>query len=70
MYPHNLKVTEAEHLLVGSQPSDELFAEAVEIAKSACTPASDIRGSADYKKDVVRVFTERGLAASLAGAQG
>ena len=70
VYPHNLKVTEAEHLLVGSQPSDELFAEAAEIAKSACTPASDVRGSADYKKDVVRVFTERGLAASLAGAQG
>ncbi len=70
VYPHNLKVTEAEHLLVGSHPSDELFAEAAEIAKSACAPASDVRGSADYKKDVVRVFTERGLAASLAGAQG
>ena len=70
VYPYNLKVTEAEQLLVGSHPSDELFAEAAQIAKSACTPASDVRGSADYKKDVVRVFTERGLAASLAGAQG
>jgi carbon-monoxide dehydrogenase medium subunit len=68
VHPHNLKVTEAEHLLVGSHPSDELFAEAAEIAKNACSPASDVRGSADYKKDVVRVFTERGLAASLAGA--
>ena len=69
VYSHNLKVTEAEHLLVGSHASDELFAEAAEIAKIACTPASDVRGSAEYKKDMVRVFTERGLAASLALAQ-
>ena len=70
VHPHNLKVTDAEHLLVGSQPSDELIAEAAQVAADACSPASDVRGSAEYKKDVVRVFTERGLAASLAGAQG
>ncbi len=68
VHPHNLKVTAAERLLVGSHPSEELFAEAAQIAKDACSPASDVRGSAEYKKDVVRVFTERSLAASLAGA--
>ncbi len=62
----NLKVTEAEEMLVGETPSPELFAEAAQIAKRTCDPTDDVRGSAEYKRDVVRVFTERGLAASLA----
>jgi carbon-monoxide dehydrogenase medium subunit len=62
----NLKVTDAEALLVGQQPSTELFAEAAHIAKEACDPTSDVRGSAQYKRNVVRVFTERGLAKALA----
>jgi carbon-monoxide dehydrogenase medium subunit len=70
VHPHNLKVEEAEHLLIGSEPSDEVFAEAAQIAANACSPAADVRGSAEYKRDVVRVFTERGLAASLAAANG
>ncbi len=70
VYAHNLKVTEAESLLVGNTPSTELFAEAAQIAKNACDPTDDVRGSAAYKRDVVRVFTERGLAASLEVARG
>jgi carbon-monoxide dehydrogenase medium subunit len=70
VYAFNLKVPEAEQLLVGSAPSDELFSEAAQIAKDASDPAADVRGSAEYKKDVVRVFTERGLAASLISARG
>lgn len=69
VYAHNLKVTEAESMLVGNAPSKELFAEAAQVAKSACDPSDDVRGSAAYKRDVVRVFVERGLAASLAAAQ-
>lgn len=65
VYPHNLKVTAAEELLAGQTPSDELFAEAAHIAEQACEPTSDVRGSAEYKRAVVRVFTERSLAASL-----
>lgn len=70
VYPHNLKVTAAEEVLVGETPSTELFAEAAQIAKGACDPTDDVRGSADYKRDVVRVFVERGLANSLRRAQG
>lgn len=70
VYHHNLKVPEAEQLLAGNEPSDELFAEAAQIAKQACDPTSDVRGSAEYKRDVVRVFVERGLAKSLERAQG
>lgn len=70
VYAHNLKVTEAELLLKGKQPSAELFKEAAAIAGAACNPASDHRGTADYKRHVVRVFTERGLTRSLETAQG
>jgi carbon-monoxide dehydrogenase medium subunit len=70
VYASNLKVEEAEDLLVGEEPSDELFAEAGRIASEACDPASDTRGSAEYKRHVVDVFTQRGLAKSLEIAQG
>jgi carbon-monoxide dehydrogenase medium subunit len=70
VHAHNLKVTEAEEVLVGEVPADRHFAEAAQIAKAACDPTSDVRGSAEYKKDVVRVLTERSLSASLAAATG
>lgn len=70
VYASNLKAREAEALLVGESPTEELFADAARAAAAACDPSSDVRGSAEYKRDVVRVFTERGLAASLAIAQG
>ena len=70
VYPQNLKVVEAEQALVGHAPSDDLFAEAGRIASEACDPASDIRGSATYKRHIVDVFTRRGLAKSLDIAQG
>lgn len=70
VYAHNLKVTDAELLLKGKQPSVELFKEAAAAAAAACDPASDTRGTADYKRHVVAVFTERGLTKSLEIAQG
>jgi carbon-monoxide dehydrogenase medium subunit len=70
VYAHNLKVNEAEALLVGETPSDELFAEAGRIAADACDPASDHRGSAEFKRHLVGVFTQRGLTKSLETAQG
>ncbi len=70
VYYRNLKVPEAEAVLVGNAPSEGLFAEAAQIAKAACDPTDDVRGSAAYKRDIVRVFVERGLANSLAKAQG
>lgn len=70
VYPSNLKVTEAEELLVGETPGDELFAEAARVARDSCDPSSDVRGSAEYKRHVVDVFTQRSLANSLDRARG
>ncbi len=67
--PVNRKAAEAEALLVGEAPSDELFAAAAEAAAAASEPRSDVRGSAEWKRNVVRVYTRRGLEAALNQAQ-
>ncbi len=64
VYSHNLKVPDAEEALVGEQLGDEVFAAAAEIAAAACDPHSDVRGSADWKRQVVRTFVRRGLASA------
>jgi aerobic carbon-monoxide dehydrogenase medium subunit len=66
--PTNLAATEAEEALRGAVPGDEAFAQAGELAARAAAPSGDHRGTADYKRNVVRVFTERGLRESVAMA--
>jgi carbon-monoxide dehydrogenase medium subunit len=65
----NLKATAAEKALAGHEPTDELIAEAARLAAQAAEPKADIRGSAEYKKDVVRVFVQRGLHTALGRAK-
>jgi carbon-monoxide dehydrogenase medium subunit len=63
--PTNLRADAAERALAGSPPDDALIAEAARLAAQASEPRTDIRGSAEYKRDVVRVFVQRGLRAAL-----
>jgi carbon-monoxide dehydrogenase medium subunit len=65
----NLKAKKAEQALVGHELKDDVIAEAARLAAEAAEPKDDIRGSAAYKKDVIRVFVQRGLKAALARAQ-
>ena len=66
----NLRAEAAEAALAGATPGAETFAEAGRLAAEASEPATDVRGSADYKRHVVDVFVRRGLAAAaeMAGA--
>lgn len=57
----NLKAADAEAMLVGNEPSADLFAEAAASAAAASDPTSDVRGPADYKRAVVKSYVERGL---------
>jgi aerobic carbon-monoxide dehydrogenase medium subunit len=68
--PRNTKATAAEAVLVGNQPGADLFAEAARAAASASEPRSDVRGTAEWKRNVVEVFTRRALSAALTQAQG
>jgi aerobic carbon-monoxide dehydrogenase medium subunit len=65
----NLKAKQAEKALVGHELNDQVIAEAARQAAAESEPKDDIRGTAAYKKDVVRVFVQRGLKAALARAQ-
>jgi aerobic carbon-monoxide dehydrogenase medium subunit len=59
--PRNLRAHAAEEALAGVTLDDEAIGEAARLAAEAAEPQGDERGSADYKRNVVRVFTERGL---------
>ena len=65
----NIKATAAEKALVGHEPTDQLIAEAARLASDAAHPKDDIRGTAAYKKDVVRVYVQRGLKTALGRAR-
>jgi carbon-monoxide dehydrogenase medium subunit len=61
-----IHLTRAEELLRGKQPSDDLFAEAGEIASADCSPSADGRGPVDYKRHLAGVLTQRALRRSAA----
>jgi aerobic carbon-monoxide dehydrogenase medium subunit len=58
----DITASAAEDALTGEPPSPALFARAGAIAARTCDPVSDQRGSAEYKRHVVGVLTERVLA--------
>jgi carbon-monoxide dehydrogenase medium subunit len=62
--------TDAEEALIGVPPSDELFARVAALAAASCDPVTDQRGSADYKRHVAGVLTERALRRATARARG
>jgi carbon-monoxide dehydrogenase medium subunit len=62
--PTNVRAFEAEAALAGAELNDSAIEEAARLTAEAANPHSDVRGSADYKRNVVRVFTERGLRAT------
>ena len=63
--PTALKAKEAEQRLAGAKPTDELILQAAGQCAEASRPASDLRGSAEYKKDMVKVFARRSLGLAL-----
>jgi carbon-monoxide dehydrogenase medium subunit len=63
-----IHLSRAEELLRGKAPSEELFAEAGEIASADCSPGADGRGPVDYKRHLAGVLTRRALRRATARA--
>lgn len=61
------RMSEAESFLKGKELTDSVLREAGELAKGAVEPISDIRGSAEYKREMVGVFLRRTVQAALSG---
>jgi carbon-monoxide dehydrogenase medium subunit len=57
----NLAAAAAEEALTGQRLDNATIRDAARLAAEASDPRSDIRGSAEYKRDVVRVFVQRAL---------
>ena len=63
--PTPIRAFEAERLLIGNSVTEALLEEVGKTAAKECRPISDIRGSADYRRNMVRVFTKRALRKAL-----
>src|SRR5215207_2349587 len=59
--PTILRAPEAERYLAGKSLSDDVLEEATRLTMNSCKPIDDIRGSAAYRSEMVRVCTLRGL---------
>jgi aerobic carbon-monoxide dehydrogenase medium subunit len=65
-----IDLTRAAELLRGKAPSEELFAQAGEIASADCSPSADGRGPVDYKRHLAGVLTQRALRRAVERAGG
>ncbi len=66
--PTTIIVSRAEELLRGKAPSEELFAQAGELAAEDCSPIADGRGPVDYKRHLAGVLSKRALRRAAARA--
>jgi carbon-monoxide dehydrogenase medium subunit len=67
---HAVRVPSAESALVGTVPDLRVFAAAADVAAGAIQPLADIRGSASYKREMVRVHVRRALEHAMAHPDG
>lgn len=59
--PIPMRARKAEDLLRGQPITDLLLEQAAASAAAECTPITDIRGSAEYRRELVGVLTRRAL---------
>jgi carbon-monoxide dehydrogenase medium subunit len=60
-----IKATRAEEALRGKRPDEAVIKQAAQLAADAADPAEDLRGSVEYKRDLVRVLTGRAIRKAL-----
>ena len=68
--PVVVRASEAEASLEGQQITSELLDKAAALAVSSARPISDQRGSAEYRRHLVRVLTRRTLQTAFERATG
>ena len=68
--PTAVRVLQAEKELVGKELNLELAREVASLAVQSCDPISDIRASAEFRREMVMALCERGLLLAYRQAKG
>ena len=68
--PTPLRARKAEAIFRDQEFTDKIVEDGAEVAAEEARPISDIRGSAEYRLDMIRVLCRHGARAALARAQG
>lgn len=63
--PVPIKATRAEAALKGKRLEEAVIKQAAQFAAEAADPAADLRGSVEYKRDLVRVLAGRAIRKAL-----
>lgn len=64
--PNTTGIPAISQVLRGKAPSEELYAEAGRIASRTCSPVTDMRGTAEYKRHLADELTRRALRRAVA----
>jgi aerobic carbon-monoxide dehydrogenase medium subunit len=67
--PAPIEARQAEELMRGKKIEPEVVRRAAQLASEASDPSADLRGSVEYKRDLVRVLTTRALKRALEQAR-
>ena len=67
--PVPLRLLDVEKLLEDAVITRNLIAEAQKLARESVAPISDVRSSAEYRRQIIGVYVQRGLEQILAGSQ-
>jgi carbon-monoxide dehydrogenase medium subunit len=68
--PTAIRARRAEETLRGQAPDEKTIAAAAAAAAAEAQPVSDLRGPAEYKRDMFRVLTQRALRRAIERAKG
>ncbi len=63
--PTSIRAKETEKTLEGNLLDEGIIRKAGDCAKQECSPITDIRGSAEYRREMVKVLVEKGIRQSL-----
>jgi carbon-monoxide dehydrogenase medium subunit len=64
-----MRLTSAEQVLIGANADDKTLEKVAEAAVAEAEIVADLRGSASYKRELLRVYTARAVRAAMSGAQ-
>jgi carbon-monoxide dehydrogenase medium subunit len=64
-----LRAREAEKRLIGNVVTDDVLAEAGEVASSEANPLADVHGSTEYRREMIKVFVRRAAQRALERAK-